>query len=168
LTDRHFGGGEGVEEPTEPAEPDDQLERAGIDDRPLAYGFLLGYIDLAFRGTQEYAAYQDLMFGPWEEVDRPRGGWGLRQWRRSVEDRKTLGPSNLLGTILIRMDFRDRTRPRKRRSPAVAKRDPNRIVVLRVGTPRVLLAVDADDEANAQRLLGLAREVCVRFKRQLD
>lgn len=154
--------------PSDSSGPDDPLERSGIDDRPLAYGFLLGYIDLAFRGTLEYAAYQDLVLGPWEEIERPRAGWGLRQWRRSVEGRKALGPTDRLGTILIRMDFRDRTRPRRRRSPAVPKRDPNRIVVLRVGTPRVLLAVEADDAASVERLLGLAREVRERFRRQLD
>jgi hypothetical protein len=155
-------------EPAESSGRSDPLEQAGIDDRPLAYGFLLGYIDLAFRGTQEYAAYQDLVLGPWEEIERPRAGWGLRQWRRTVEDRRALGPTDLLGSILIRMDFRDRTKPRRKRSPAVPKRDPSRIVVLRVGTPRVLLAVEADDAANAERLLGLAREVRERFRRQLD
>lgn len=150
------------------APADDSLERSGIDDRPLAYGFLIGYIDLAFRGTQEYAAYQDLVLGPWEEVERPRGGWGLRQWRRTVSDRQGLGPADPLGVLLIRMDFRDRTKPRRKRSTPVAKRDPKRVVVLRVGTPRVLMAIEADDEANAERLTALALEVRERFRRQLD
>ena len=153
---------------SEASKVEDQLERAGIDDRPLAYGFLLGYIDLAIRGTQEYAAYQDLVFGPWEEVERPRGGWGLRQWRRTVEDRQALGPSQVLGVILIRMDFRDRTKPRKKRATPVAKRDPKRVVVLRVGTPRVLLAIETPDQASADRLVALALEVRERCRRQLD
>jgi hypothetical protein len=148
--------------------PDDPLDRSGIDDRPLAYGFLLGYIDLAFRGTQEYAAYQDFVYGPWEEVERPRGGWGLRQWRRTVEDRQALGPSQQLGVILIRMDFRDRTKPRRKRPTPVTRRDPKRVVVLRVGTPRVLLAIETADDANADRLVALAHEVRERFRRQLD
>ncbi|MCI4325211.1 MAG: hypothetical protein L3K00_04945 [Thermoplasmata archaeon] len=150
------------------AAPEVSVPYTGVDHRTVDYGFLLGYIDLAFRGTQEYAVYQDLVLGPWEEVERPRGAWGLRQWRRTVEDRQSLGPSDPLGRILIRMDFRDRTKPRRKTAAPVAKRDPSRIVVLRVGTPRILLAVESANETNAQRLVGLAREVRERFRRQLD
>jgi hypothetical protein len=161
-------GGDGAPPVDPSAAPEIPLPYTGVDNRTVDYGFLLGYIDLAFRGTQEYAVYQDLVLGPWEEVERPRGGWGLRQWTRTVEDRQALGPSDTLGRILIRMDFRDRTKPRRKPAAPVAKRDPSRIVVLRVGTPRILLAIESTDERNADRLVGLAREVRERFRRQLD
>ncbi|HEV8050723.1 MAG TPA: hypothetical protein VGP88_09055 [Thermoplasmata archaeon] len=154
-------------QPTESPAPPDPFEGSGIDDRPVAFGFLLGYLDLAFRGAQEYETYRELVLGPWLEVHRRRGGFGLRQWRRTVDERARFAPLEHLGAIRVRMDFRDEPGFLRRR-PAVEPVDPTRQVELRVGTPMVQLVVEADDEGRAVRLLGLAREVAERFRRQLD
>ena len=77
------------------------------------------------------------------------------------------GP-NALGDLRVRMDFRDRPRPRRRRSVAETDEDDAHRVDLRVGTPRVSLFVTAPDSARVARLLGLARDVAERFRRQLD
>jgi hypothetical protein len=157
-----------VPESGEPSPRSDLFDGAGIDDRPVAFGFLLGYLDLAFRGTQEYATYRELVLGPWLEVERRRGGIGLRQWRRSVHEKTMFSAPESLGSIQVRMDFRDPPGFLRRRAPNPDPVDPTRQVELRVGTPRISLIVDAPDEGRAVRLLGLAREVAERFRRQLD
>ena len=146
----------------------DGLDRSGIDDRPIAFGFLLGYVDLAFRGIQEYESYRDIVLGPWLELDRPRGSFGVRQWTRGVEERRVLAPPLSLGTVRVRMDFRDPVRPRRRRASAEPDDDVQHRVDLRVGTPRIALFVEGPDGPRADRLFGLAREVGERFRRQLD
>ncbi|MCI4321127.1 MAG: hypothetical protein L3K18_00195 [Thermoplasmata archaeon] len=146
----------------------DPLGRSGIDDRPLAFGFLLGYVDLALRGVQEYETYRNVELGPWFELERPRGSVGLRQWHRAVHERRRFTTPNALGELRVRMDFRDRSRPRRRRTPGETDEDPARFVDLRVGTPRVALFVTAPDDTRAERLMGLARDVAERFRRQLD
>ena len=155
-------------EPARPTVPPDSLERSGIDDRPIAFGVLLGYLDLAFRGVQEYAAYHEFVLGPWLELERPRGVVGLRQWARDVQRRRMFATPEALGSIRVRMDFRDPPRPRRRRLPVDPDDGSPRRVDLRVGTPRIALIVDSPDEERAARLLGLAREVAERFRRQLD
>ncbi|MCI4362208.1 MAG: hypothetical protein L3J77_03345 [Thermoplasmata archaeon] len=157
----------GVAVPEASSLPLDSLGRSGIDDRPLAYGFLLGYVDLALRGVQEYETYRNIELGPWFEIDRPRGSIGLRQWHRAVRERRRFSGPNPLGDLRVRMDFRERPRSR-RRTPAETDEEDARRVDLRVGTPRVALFATAPDEARVARLLGLAREVAERFRRQLD
>jgi hypothetical protein len=146
----------------------DPLARSGIDDRPIAFGFLLGYVDLALRGVQEYETYRNVELGPWFEIERPRGSVGVRQWHRAVQERRMFTGPNALGNLRVRMDFRDRPRSRRRRSHAESEEDGAHQVDLRVGTPRVALFVTAPDEARTERLMGLAREVAERFRRQLD
>jgi hypothetical protein len=143
-------------------------ERSGVDDQPMAYGFLLGYIDLAFRGVQEYGAYRELVFGPWVELERPKSGVGLRQWTREVAEHRTLGPVEPLGTLRVRMDFREPRAKRRKKPRSDAEERARHRVELRVGVPKMALFVDSPDEMRTQRLLGLAREVAERFKRQLD
>lgn len=151
-----------------PLAPVEELLRSGIDDQPMAYGFLLGYVDLAFRGVQEYGAYQGIVLGPWLEVDRPVARAGLRQWVREVAEHRTLGPTEPLGTMRVRMDFREpRARRRKKARPDAEER-AHRRVELRVGMPKMSLLVESPDEERQERLLGLAREVAERFRRQLD
>jgi hypothetical protein len=157
-----------VAKTAEPSLPWDPLDASGIDDRPVAFGFLLGYLDLAFRGTLEYSTYRELVLGPWLEVERRRGGFGLRQWRRTVHERAMFTAPEHLGSIRVRMDFRDPPGLLRRRAPGPDPVDPSRQVELRVGTPKISLIVDAVDEGRAVRLLGLAREVAERFRRQLD
>jgi hypothetical protein len=154
--------------PEPPTDAIDPLARSGIDDRPIAFGFLLGYVDLALRGVQEYAAYREFELGPWLEIERPRGSVGLRQWYRQVQERRMFTGPETLGSLRVRMDFSDRPRSRRRRSSSDGDEDPARRVELRVGTPRIALFVTAPDEARAERLMGLAREVAERFRRQLD
>jgi hypothetical protein len=154
--------------PEAPTDATDPLVRSGIDDRPIAFGFLLGYVDLALRGVQEYAAYREFEFGPWLEIERPRGSIGLRQWYRQVQERRMFTGPESLGTLRVRMEFRDRPRSRRRRTSPDSDGDPTRCVELRVGTPRVALFVAAPDGPRAERLMGLAREVAERFRRQLD
>lgn len=151
-----------------PLAPLDRSDRSGVDDQPMAYGFLLGYVDLAVRGVQEYGTYREIVLGPWTELERPRSGVGLRQWVREVAEQRTLGPVVPLGTLRIRMDFRE-PRPRRRRRPRPdAEERARHRVELRVGMPKMALIVDAADEPNVARLLGFAREVAERFRRQLD
>jgi hypothetical protein len=139
-----------------------------VDDHPMAYGFLLGYVDLAFRGVQEYSAYRQIVLGPWEEVEPPRGGIELRQWVRGVTEQRTLGPVETLGTMRVRMDFRDPDRKRRRKPRPGAEERARHRVELRVGSPKIALIIDGQDEVRSERLLGLAREVAERFRRQLD
>ena len=146
----------------------DSLERSGIDDRPIAFGFLLGYLDLAIRGVQEYPTFEEVVLGPWSELERPRGTLGLRQWIRPVEERRMMAPTLELGTLRVRMDFRERPRRSRRRPPVDADDHARRRVELRVGTPHITLFVEGRDERTADRLLALAREVAERFRRQLD
>jgi hypothetical protein len=153
--------------PDLPSAVPDALHESGIDDRPVAFGFLLGYLDLAFRGAQEYETYRDLVLGPWLEVERRRGGFGHRQWRRTVDERDRFATLERLGSIRVKMDFRDAPGLFRRRT-TVEPDDPTRVVEIRVGTPTVRLLVEAEDEGRAVRLLGLAREVAERFRRQLD
>ncbi len=161
------GGEASVAAPPDHATTVDPFDVSGIDERPVAFGFLLGYLDLAFRGAQEYETYHELVLGPWLEVDRRRGGFGLRQWRRTVDERGPFAAVENLGSIRVRMDFRDPPGFLRRR-PVEEPPDPSRQVELRVGTPRIQLVVEAPDEGRAVRLLGLAREVAERFRRQLD
>ena len=140
-----------------------------IDDRPMAFGFLLGYIDLALRGIQEYDRYQPLVLGPWLEIERPVRSPGLREWNRTAEWHQPPRPPQLLGSLRVRMDFRER-RPRKRRGTDATKpaRPANRRFDLRLGMPRIALFVEADDDGRADRLAEVARDVEERFRRQLD
>ena len=144
-------------------------ERLAIDHRPMAFGFLLGYIDLALRGVQEYDRYQPLVLGPWLEIERPGSPSGLRQWFRTVEWHQPPRPPVSLGSLRVRMDFRER-RPRKRRTTDDSKaiRTGRRRFDLRLGMPRIALFVEADDDERVQRLSEVARDVEDRFRRQLD
>lgn len=139
-----------------------------VDDRPMAFGFLLGYLDLAFRGIQEYERYRDLVFGPWIELERPNQPLGLRQWTRSVEVQRTAHPPLALGSLRVRMDFRERRRKRRAPSEDAPRRRAPVKVELRVGVPRIAMFVETEDEAKTERLEVIAREVAERFRRQLD
>jgi hypothetical protein len=139
---------------------------------PIPPSLVLGYIDLAIRGVLEYDRYAALFLSPWWAVeDLPIG---TSVWKRAVLERIPLRGALHWGHLYLVVSDTPPTPSRLRlfRSEAlggpVASR-PNEIRVgLREGKQRAELILHPTKPDRTERLGAFAREVEVRFRRQMD
>jgi hypothetical protein len=137
--------------------------------RDITFGYLLGYLTLALHTTLEYTRFQGFFLRPWEDVEVGPADRPARGWRRRVCRTATYGPEVELGEIVALIS--DGPEPPRRTFELLGVPDPDpepaRRIPVRMRIPRVDLVV-APTPGHAYDLTSFAREVGVRFSRQLD
>lgn len=139
-------------------------------DEPLRFRaeFLLGYVDLAIRGTLEYDRFEQVYLGPWWEI--PAVGSEAHGWKRAVLRRVLAAGAQHWGHVflIVNEGVPGRTLTWKGAStddgnPEVLERIP-----LRQGMPEIVLYFRASVPERRPELSEFAREVGERFRRQMD
>jgi hypothetical protein len=133
---------------------------------------VLGYIDLAIRGVLDYERYAQVYLSPWWAVeDLPVG---TTAWKRAVLERVPLKGALHWGHLyLVVSDVRpEGWLSRLLRTPALggaASHRPDEIHVrIRDGVQQAELLLHPTRADRAAPLEAFAREVGVRFRRQMD
>lgn len=131
--------------------------------------FLLGYVDLAIRGTLEYERFDRVYLGPW--WDLPVSDPDLRGWKRAVLRRVLAAGAEHWGHLFLVLNEgtagRTLTWAEEPRAGSVGGRPPERIR-LRLGDPEILLYHRPSTPSHAEELTSFAHEVGERFRRQMD
>ncbi len=131
--------------------------------------FLLGYVDLAIRGTLEYERFDRVYLGPW--WDLPTGSPELRGWKRAVLRRVLAAGAEHWGHLFLVVNDSLTARPltwSEDRTLAGAEREPPSSLQLRAAAPEIRMYYRPTGEAHAEALASFAREIGERFRRQMD
>ena len=168
---------EGSLSPAERAPSDAPLAELELAPKPpvssaIPPTLLLGYVDLAIRGTLEYERYGNVYLSPWWEMaEVPEG---IRAWKRAVLERRPLRGAEHWGHLYLIVS--DAPVPAGRLSlfhrPTSSNPIPERPfearLSLREGRQLAQLVSRPTGEGRAESLAGFAREVEIRFRRQMD
>ena len=133
---------------------------------------MLGYLDLAIRGTLEYERYAHVYLSPWWEL--PDVPDGARAWKRAVLERIPLRGAEHWGHLyLVVRDAPGRTSRlsifgRTWDGNAVAEAPGEQRLSLRRGHQLAELIVHPSHMERADKLKSFAAEVEERFRRQMD
>jgi hypothetical protein len=151
--------------------PDPNAPKPAVSEA-IPRGLLLGYVDLAIRGTLEYERFSRIYVSPWWEVPNvPEGVWA---WKRAVLERVPLQGANHWGHVYLIVDGRSEARSilgLRSRAPlqdAVTAGENDVRLPLREGVQRAELLVHPSHPERTERLLSFAQELETRFRRQMD
>jgi hypothetical protein len=133
---------------------------------------VLGYVDLAIRGVLEYERYAHIYLSPWWTVDDlPDGAYA---WKRAVLERVPLKGARHWGHLYLVVTDQPPEGGWLRlfRAPALggalAGRSDEVHVALRGGRQKAEIVLHPTRPEEAASLEAFAREVEVRFRRQMD
>lgn len=133
---------------------------------------MLGYLDLALRGTLEYERYARVYLSPWWEL--PEVPEGTRAWKRAVLERIPLRGAEHWGHLylVVRMDATSRPRfsilGRSWDGRVIAEAPGETRISIRHGAQTAEIVVHPSHPDRAERVRGFAHEVEERFRRQMD
>lgn len=133
---------------------------------------MLGYLDLALRGTLEYERYSHLYLSPWWEL--PEVPEGARAWKRAVLERIPLRGAEHWGHLylVVRMDTSSRPRfsilGRSWDGRVVAEAPGEYRLSIRRGAQTAEIVVHPSSPERAEKVRSFAHEVEERFRRQMD
>lgn len=133
---------------------------------------MLGYLDLAIRGTLEYERYAHVYLSPWWEL--PEVPEGSRAWKRAVLERIPLKGAEHWGHLYL-VVRRSEDRParlsifgRTWNGTVVGEAPGEERFALRRGEQLAELIVHPSRADRAERLRVFASELEQRFRRQMD
>ena len=139
---------------------------------PVPPTMMLGYLDLAIRGTLEYERYAHVYLSPWWELpDVPEGS---RAWKRAVLERIPLRGAEHWGHLyLLVRRAEDRSRRlsvfgRSWNGAVVAESPGEERFTLRRGEQVAELIAHPSRPERAEQLRAFASELEQRFRRQMD
>lgn len=131
--------------------------------------FLLGYVDLAIRGTLEYDRFDRVYLGPW--WDLPTGSPELRGWKRAVLRRVPAAGAEHWGHLFLVIHDADDPAAldwaQELRRGKVEPAEPTGLV-LRALAPEIRLYFRPTSAGTEEPLASFVREVGERFRRQMD
>jgi len=147
-------------------------EERGPPSKAIPAPLLLGYFDLAVRGTLEYERFARVYLSPWWEI--PDVPSGTRAWKRAILERIPLRGAEHWGHLYLVVQPKAEsggflsilTRPAI--GTVVAPKPHETRLPLREGDQSAELIVQPRTPAYVERLDAFAREVEIRFRRQMD
>jgi len=150
-----------------PSSPADGVEAPAIPPT-----LILGYLDLALRGAQEYERYASLYLSPWWEL--PNLPDGVAGWKRAVLERVPLRGAIHWGHLYLVV--RDAL-PRPSRLAIFGRRWQGGVtpvhqnetrLAIRRGQQLAEIVLHPSRSDRAETLAQFGREVEIRFRRQMD